>query len=77
MTKKRFIDMVRNYAREARRTRRSYTALVNELYALYSRELHLTVTDADELEQALEAARTTLNYEYAPYDAAFELVEGD
>lgn len=71
MTNKRFIDMVRNYAREARRKNRSYAPQVSALLAMREKTLETELPDEQERRVAVEKAQALAAREYGAWDASF------
>lgn len=75
MTNRRFIDMVRNYAREARRKNRSYAPQVNKLLEIYTAALNSQFANPDDIDAAIRKARNLAIREYGAWDASFSVTE--
>lgn len=75
MTNRRFIDMVRNYAREARRKNRSYAPQVLALLDMRAKALHEEIDNPIDYEAQVSKAHDLAVREYGAWDASFSVPE--
>jgi hypothetical protein len=68
MTNQRFIDMVRQYARNAQRRHTSYAPQVKRLLELRYASIDASEETPEQRIKLMQAAQRAVDQEYAPFD---------